>query len=251
MTTSPTSRPTTSYQHTAAVLRERILAGDWAPGHQLPTEPALCDEFGVSRITVRRALQILSDEHLIHRRQGSGSFVSQRPSRRVPLLQAGFNQSIEQHAPDLEREVLTFARRRAGETIAAQLGLADDARIIYARRVDSLQSKPVAFDDLYLPEPFGDRLDLSDLGRVRFSPHWAEVQGFEIGHLRQTIEAISASAAQARVLSAPKHTALLKAEELIVERGGTPAGLFITYYHGQMFSMSSTCLAAPAEDRMP
>src|ERR1700759_473470 len=59
------------------VLHDEILRGAMAPGDALPTEQALCDQFGVSRITVRRALADLAEQGYIERRQGVGSFVRQ------------------------------------------------------------------------------------------------------------------------------------------------------------------------------
>jgi GntR family transcriptional regulator len=60
------------------VLHDEIARGALAPGDALPTEQSLCDQFGVSRITVRRALADLADQGFIERRQGVGSFVRQR-----------------------------------------------------------------------------------------------------------------------------------------------------------------------------
>ena len=63
------------------VLHDEIASGALAPGDALPTEQTLCDQFGVSRITVRRALADLADAGLIERRQGVGSFVRDQPRR--------------------------------------------------------------------------------------------------------------------------------------------------------------------------
>src|SRR5258708_15204521 len=57
------------------VLHDEIDRGVLAPGDALPTEQTLCDQFGVSRITVRRALADLAEQGYIERRQGVGSFV--------------------------------------------------------------------------------------------------------------------------------------------------------------------------------
>src|ERR1700744_5467243 len=61
------------------VLHDEIARGAIAPGEALPTEQTLCDQFGVSRITVRRALADLAEQGYIERRQGVGSFVRQHP----------------------------------------------------------------------------------------------------------------------------------------------------------------------------
>ena len=53
-------------------LRERIMSGQWSPGHPLPAQRELASEFGVSIMTVRQALQLLTDDGLIDTRHGSG-----------------------------------------------------------------------------------------------------------------------------------------------------------------------------------
>src|SRR6202051_1153079 len=68
------------------VLHDEIARGAIAPGDALPTEQSLCDQFGVSRITVRRALADLAEQGYIERRQGVGSFVRARDrSEEAPL----------------------------------------------------------------------------------------------------------------------------------------------------------------------
>ena len=66
------------YRQVAEVLRERIERGVFRPGEKIPTEYDLCDEFGVSRISIRHALSELVHEGLLHRRQGSGTYVEEK-----------------------------------------------------------------------------------------------------------------------------------------------------------------------------
>ncbi|AWI10010.1 GntR family transcriptional regulator [Ereboglobus luteus] len=67
------------YMRIAAVLREKILSGQYAPGHRLPSESALVKSYGVSRPTAGRALRDLVDAGLVERRAGAGSFVASQP----------------------------------------------------------------------------------------------------------------------------------------------------------------------------
>ena len=60
----------------AEILRSRIIAGEWSPGEQLPSEQALATEVGVSRPTVRAALSLLMASGLVRIRQGAGTFVA-------------------------------------------------------------------------------------------------------------------------------------------------------------------------------
>ncbi len=73
---SASSRPGSSTSQVASQLRERILGSHYANEERLPAERHLADEFKVSRGTIRSALQILEDQHLVTRQIGSGTFVS-------------------------------------------------------------------------------------------------------------------------------------------------------------------------------
>ena len=69
------------YQQIIDYMHEKIESGEYKPGDMLPSEASLCDEFGVSRITVRNAIQYLTDEGYIVKRHGKGSFINDKLSK--------------------------------------------------------------------------------------------------------------------------------------------------------------------------
>lgn len=88
------SRP--PYLQVGHVLRAAILTGRYAPGDKLPSGRDLAEQFGVARMTIQRALQLLHDEDLVVSRAGSGIYVKERAERPVglrPHLEAAFQQA--------------------------------------------------------------------------------------------------------------------------------------------------------------
>lgn len=73
-----TKRPKPAYQRIKDSILRSIHSGKWQAGDAIPTEYALADKFGVSRMTVNRALKELSEERVLQRKQGSGTFVAQQ-----------------------------------------------------------------------------------------------------------------------------------------------------------------------------
>ncbi len=71
--------PVTLYAQLAGILRERIKRGAWANGHEIPTLEELAEEFGVARVTVRQAMQILIKESLVSSQRGRRTFVTYEP----------------------------------------------------------------------------------------------------------------------------------------------------------------------------
>jgi DNA-binding GntR family transcriptional regulator len=240
-------RTTNAYQYVADTLRRQILEGKFTPGEQLPPERELCEQFAASRITIRRALHILADEMLIERRQGSGTFVSPTPSRKIPLLNTDFSGSMAVHAPDLERELDFHEWQKASEEVAAMLQTYPGTRVLFARRLDLLRDEPVAFDEVYLPEQLADRLVDNDLAQLRFLERWQKVQHIRLGHVSQTIEAVAATRKQVRYLGGKVGAPLLKEVSVIYLSAGPPCGLFVSYYRAELFRLTSTVRLSVSE----
>lgn len=234
------SRSTTAYSQVADTLRRRILSGKLQPGEMLPPERELCEEFASSRITIRRALQILAEDLLVTRRQGSGTFVSATPSRKIPLLNADFNGSLSLHAPDISRRLDSWEWRSADEQIAGMLQVLTGTRVLFARRFDLLDGVPVAFDEIYLAEQTADCLTAEDLAELDFLERWQVTQRFRIEHLNQSVEAIAADKATAQRLLEKTGKPLLKEVDVTFLASGTPCGVFFSYYRHDLFRLTST-----------
>jgi DNA-binding GntR family transcriptional regulator len=233
-------RAATAYQYVADTLRRQILGGQFNPGERLPAERELCEQFAASRITIRRALFILADELLIQRRQGDGTYVSPTPSRKIPLLSTDFSGSIATHAPDIDRELELHEWRKAPDEVAVYLQTHRGAKVLFARRLDLLRDRPVAFDEVYLAEQVADRLTADDLSQLRFLERWQSVQKIRFGHLTQYIEAVSAGPDQAELLGTNKGSPVLKETDVIFLSTGAPCGLFVSYYRPELFRLTST-----------
>jgi GntR family transcriptional regulator len=148
------------------VLHDEIARGAIAAGDGLPTEQALCDQFGVSRITVRRALADLAEQGYIERRQGVGSFVRQRgPSDAVPaggsymdnLRQAQFQTSID---------VVERGNRTPPPAIGDTLGVTAQMLHILRVRRERRTHEPLMVTEAWLPADLAGTLTTSALRRT-------------------------------------------------------------------------------------
>jgi DNA-binding GntR family transcriptional regulator len=233
-------RSTTAYGFIADVLRREVMRGTLEAGARLPTERELCTRFAASRITVRRALQILADELLVVRRQGSGTFVSATPSRKIPLLNTDFNGSLAQHAPDLTRRLESTQWESASESVATYLQTFPGARVLFARRIDLLEDVPVAYDEIYLREDTADLLTDVHLARLDFLQELRSVQQIQFSHLTQSVEATVTGESEARHLAVAVGATVLKEIDVLFLQTGTPCGLFVSFYRHDLFRLTST-----------
>jgi GntR family transcriptional regulator len=150
------------------VLHDEIDRGLIAPGDPLPTEQTLCDQFGVSRITVRRALADLAEQGYIERRQGVGSFVREHgPTEPADLSLAGrsYMDGLRQSQFETEVEVVELGTRRPPRTIAEALGTSGELLHIVRVRRQRRTGEPLIVSDAWLPNELADTLTESALLR--------------------------------------------------------------------------------------
>lgn len=107
MTTSPTNKKIPAYQRIKQAILRNIHSGKWQAGTAISTEMALAKEFGVSRMTVNRALKELSEERVLERRQGSGTFVAQQQFNHTFVEVRNIAEDLKSANRDYKAEVIS------------------------------------------------------------------------------------------------------------------------------------------------
>lgn len=133
-----------AYAQLVRILRERIAVGEFRPGSRLPSEAQLCDRYGVSPMTVRRAINVLLDQGVVNTIQGSGTFVKAMGLGGVTFsldeLTALFRDRERTRVRLLEARIVSADARTA-----RKLAVAEGARVIYIRRLLSRDEVPVLY----------------------------------------------------------------------------------------------------------
>jgi GntR family transcriptional regulator len=205
-------------------LYELLLAalqdGTLAPGSVLPSEPALCGQHGISRTTVRRALDRLEREGRIIRRRGRGTYA--RPQRSPPRLCLELHALPETLAALESRTTATTLRFAAAPVPAALRALAAEgigATGYLLERLRCSQGEPVSLTAAYLPEIIGRRLRRWIPSRAsvmtiidRFGPTTAAVS-WEVAAIAADIDA-------ARALAVPLGASLLRLRAVLTDDAG-------------------------------
>jgi GntR family transcriptional regulator len=147
------------------VLHDEIARGVLAPGDALPTEQALCDQFGVSRITVRRALADLAEQGYIQRRQGVGSFVRQ-PDRSDETPPVGsYMDSLRQTQFQTAIEVVEHDIRTPPSAVGDAFGRPGEMLHILRVRRERRTREPLLVTEAWLPTDLADTLSVTALRR--------------------------------------------------------------------------------------
>lgn len=144
-------------------LRTAIEEGDFKPDDKLPSENELASKFGVSRVTVRRALQSLESASIIYRCQGLGSFVSEDRAAHNLVKLTDFNEDMSNAGLTPSSVVRKFQTVSVPSWLAEQLQIDETTKVLQIDRLRLGDNEPIAFDTTWLPIRYGQLLNESDL----------------------------------------------------------------------------------------
>ncbi|MFJ4266640.1 GntR family transcriptional regulator [Paenarthrobacter nicotinovorans] len=154
--------PVAVYQQVADVLTD--LVSRLEPGSRIPTEEALMDEYGISRTTVRKAIETLVVKGLLVRRQGKGTFVmAQRPVKMLNRL-APFMETFTAAGMKTVKGLIEYKWMEKDKTVPAKL-VSDDNLVLVIRRSYSSAGWPYAIAEIFIPSHIGRHISLADAER--------------------------------------------------------------------------------------
>lgn len=139
------------YRQIADALREKISAGELKPGDALPTESSLQEAFNVSRVTVRQALKLLTEEQIVESIQGSGTYVKEERVNYDIYQLTGFYEKLADRNVDTHSEVSIFEVLKADAKLAEKLNLSHDDKVWHVKRVRFIKKKPVNLEETWMP----------------------------------------------------------------------------------------------------
>ncbi|HWH81129.1 MAG TPA: UTRA domain-containing protein, partial [Burkholderiaceae bacterium] len=212
----PLHRPL-PYETVKAALRERIARGGWEPGVRLPSERELVQTFGCARMTVHRALRELEEEGLIERRQGSGSFVAELHPISNLLQVRDIDAEIRERGHVHTTTVVRAEREKADARTAAAMRLRPGAALFRVTLVHRENGVPIQLEDRHVNPALAPDLLERDLAQV--TPSAVLFEHAPLTEAEQVVEAVLASAEQARLLEVEPGGALLMVSRRTVSQG--------------------------------
>lgn len=202
---------TIRYQQIADELRSRLASV--GAGQVLPSESDLSTEFGVSRVTIRRALEILREHGLVDARQGFGWYVAGEPLRqRLDELDTIEGQ-LERRGIKPERRVIEFAYRAAPPRVARVLGT---DQVLRVKRINLADGEPFALVTVWCPADLAQHLSRRDIEQHPFY----EMLDVHVRGATQTIGADSVDGTDADLLGVPPSSPVLRCERITTDVSG-------------------------------
>ncbi|MGE6441798.1 UTRA domain-containing protein [Psychrobacter sp. NPDC078409] len=229
-----------AYQRIKNAILDNIHSGKWQAGNAISTEMALAEEFGVSRMTVNRALKELSEERVLERRQGSGTFVAQQQFNHTFVEVRNIAEDLKSANRDYEAQVVSKRaitadmldnelRRKFGigeksvpVNASAQTDASDEAVLYEVKIIHFADGQPIQFEERWVDAKKVPKFIDQDFSVVNTSDYLIAKSPLESGSY--TIRALAAPNEIAEFLQiAPQ------SPTLVLRRQTYSAGQVVTF----------------------
>jgi GntR family transcriptional regulator len=213
-------------------LRDALDRGDWKPGDQLPPERELAEGYGVSLITVRRALTDLAREHRLERARGRGTFVTRPPIALDLDAPTSFTEEIRRLGHDPATRVVTARTMAAEPAIADALHIAPGAQVVHLERLRMADGEPLLLEQVYLPEAWFPGILAGDLEHGSLYQLLQARYGTSVVRARETLEPIAIAAREAQLLGVDPGRPALLIEGVAFDADGRAVELARSFVRG-------------------
>ena len=223
-------------------ITESLVRGEWTPGQVIPSEIELAHIYDVSQGTVRKAIDELTAESILIRRQGKGTFVATHNEENVQLrfLRLTSSMGIKEK---LDNQLISFSKEKASNQLAKTLNINSAATVISLKRVLTFNDKPLILDVIKIPAASFRGLTAERVVEKKGSMYrmYETDFGIRMLHADEKIKAVSANYEAASLLGVKEHSPLLSVERLSFTYDDQPIewrlGLCITdnhYYRAEL-----------------
>ncbi|MFO7741928.1 MAG: GntR family transcriptional regulator [Anaerolineae bacterium] len=227
------------YVQIAQSLRHRITSGELKPGDRLPAERNLSQHLGVTRRTLRHALQVLESEGLIVRRHGVGSFVSEPKIERRAERLSSFTTVMTRRGLHPGARIITCEQQPAHAEIAHQLDILVSTPVTYVRRLRLLNREPMMIEEVWMAVRRFPGLEQHDLeGRSLYEIMETEY-GVAMARARRTLEPVAATKEEAQLLGTRVGAPLMLERRLGYSQDGEPVEYGKDRYRGDRFRFTA------------
>lgn len=213
------------YSIVASRAEALIASGEWKEGDRLPPERQLCQDFDVSRSTLRQALGELEERGLITRHQGRGTFVT-RPRVQLPIAGVfSIRDALATRGIKMTTRVVSVEIVDASRQLASDLGCLPGDPIVHLERLRLDKGEPLILDSAHLRSELFPGLEAADFERRSLYAILREDYGHGPAEAAETLEPVILTPRECQLLVVPRHTPALLTRRVTTDARGVVIAL--------------------------
>lgn len=222
--------------YTQIVDSIRALVRDLTPGAPFPPERVMCQQLGVSKMTLRHAYGLLERDGLIESHRGRGTFVAQpRMEKNLPEMRS-FSEEMAARGKRASSRILRLQVKQPGSRTQQFFSLAEDQKVYEIQRLRLADNVPIAIETVELPERLVPNLHQFDLQAGSLYRILEESYGIRLVRCHEEISAARPDANQKVLLQLDRAVALLVIKRMSYAANDQPVELAVTVYCGDMYT---------------
>jgi GntR family transcriptional regulator len=230
------------------IIREKVNSGEMLPGSRVWSEKDIISKFQVSRNTARKAIETLSNEGIVDRIQGKGSFVTQSKVEYGLQFLTSFSEEAILKGLKPSSKVICFTRIHPTELIAEKLSIPIEAWVYKLERLRYVDGCPICHQLTYIPEEICPNLSRFDFSKDSLYKIIEQVYKHKLAKQDMNIKPILASEQNVNYLQAELNTPLLKIESTTYLSGGTPIEYGINVYLSERYVFNVLSYRRPKDE---
>jgi len=230
--------PIPLYHQVKQLLLGAIESGQWSSNQQLPNESKLAEQFGVSKITLRQALQKLSDLGYIRREQGRGTFVSGPKFGQGPRELMSFTEEMRRHHVLASSRVLDKTVMEADVVTAEHLRIPPNASVLVLRRLRLADGEPTGVQTAHIPLDLAPGLIDEDFENASLYALLETRYGLLPTRAHEQYFAVSADVISADLLGITPGAPVFAAERTTFSADGKPLEFTRSVMRGDRYSIA-------------
>lgn len=224
--------PIPLYYQIAERIKEQVALGELAAGDQLPPERELCDQFGVSRMTVRQAVTYLAKQGLLDVRPGVGTFIAQPKLTYDALHLLGFSEEMARSGAVAESLVLEQSLVVPAARVASKLRLDPNETVVQIVRLRRVNQEPMLLETSMIRAAIVPDLEQVDLAQNSLYELLERRYGLHLQRSHQTVEVVIANEYEQQLFGLRSGAAMILLEGVTYDADEQPIEYFKAIYRG-------------------
>lgn len=216
----------------------RINSGEWALGEKIPSEMELVEFYGVSRMTLRKALDELADEEVLYKERGIGTFAARRQIVRNQEHLSGLSEEMAAQGSAV-RSVIRAKETTDLQSVARDLNL-KGSKVYHLQRLRSVNNEVLLLDDTFMPVEVAEKAEIANLDENDSLFKRLESSGFPLLYGTKEVHAILASAKLSKLLSCREASPLFYVKTVIFNHRGSPILVSELHIRSDRYSIKIT-----------